>query len=100
MRPTTSRISCRLRLVRIFFIFLGLVGGLVSTSAHAATRADDIGAADLVVKVVRGELGGTEREIAIKDNVFSEENIETGSDPPRGSSSATARSCLWAPAPR
>lgn len=33
-----------------------------------------------MVKVVRGELGGTEREIAIKDNVFSEENIETGSD--------------------
>lgn len=77
MTSLMSRWSCGVLASAFLFTFYVVAG---STTGYAATRPSDIGAADLVVKVVRGELGGAEREIAVKDNVFSEENIETGSD--------------------
>jgi FecR protein len=49
--------------------------------ATAATpQAPQIGQAELVVSQVRGRLGQITRELAIKDNVFAEEVIETEAD--------------------
>ena len=45
-----------------------------------STEAPEIGEAELVVSLVRGRLGQTTRELAIKDNVYSEEVIETDAD--------------------
>jgi hypothetical protein len=50
------------------------------SGATAASTPPEIGEADLVVSLVRGRLGGTTRELAIKDNVYSEETIETDAD--------------------
>jgi hypothetical protein len=48
---------------------------------HAATAdVPQIGHAELVVSEVRGRLGQITRELAIKDDVFSEEVIETEAD--------------------
>jgi hypothetical protein len=49
---------------------------LVAVPATAA----QVGQAVQVVSLVRGQLGGTTREIAVKDNVFSQEVIETAED--------------------
>jgi FecR protein len=49
-------------------------------AATAASEAPEIGEADLVVSLVRGRRGETTRELAIKDNVYSEEVIETDAD--------------------
>ena len=46
----------------------------------ASADAPEIGEADLVVSLVRGRLGQSTRELAIKDNVYSEEVIETDAD--------------------
>lgn len=48
--------------------------------AATTIEAIDIGLADLVVERVRGEIGQSQRLIAIDDNVFAEEVIETDSD--------------------
>src|SRR5262245_39031621 len=49
-------------------------------AAMAASESPEIGEADLVVSLVRGRRGETTRELAIKDNVYSEEVIETDAD--------------------
>jgi hypothetical protein len=49
-------------------------------AATAASAPPEIGEADLVVSLVRGRLGDSTRELAIKDNVYSEEVIETDAD--------------------
>jgi hypothetical protein len=46
----------------------------------AASEVPEIGEAELVVSLVRGRLGQSTRELAIKDNVFTEEVIETDAD--------------------
>jgi hypothetical protein len=46
----------------------------------AAAQPPGVGEADLVVSLVRGRLGQSTRELAIKDNVYSEEVIETEAD--------------------
>jgi hypothetical protein len=46
----------------------------------AASEVPEIGEAELVVSLVRGRLGQSTRELAIKDNVFIEEVIETDAD--------------------
>jgi FecR protein len=48
--------------------------------ATAASSPPQVGEADLVVSMVRGRLGESTRELAIKDNVYSEEAIETDAD--------------------
>jgi FecR protein len=50
------------------------------TATAASADAPQIGEAELVVSLVRGRLGQTTRELAIKDNVYSEEIIETDAD--------------------
>lgn len=58
--------------------FMGMLVGVVITAApaHAETQ---IGSAGLVVKNVTGKLGGSIRTIAIKDQVFQNDLIETKS---------------------
>ena len=51
-----------------------------SGPAMAASEVPEIGEAELVVSLVRGRLGQSTRELAIKDNVFTEEVIETNAD--------------------
>ena len=46
----------------------------------ASPAPPEIGEADLVVSMVRGRLGQITRELAIKDNVYSEEVVETDTD--------------------
>jgi hypothetical protein len=46
----------------------------------ASPDAPQVGEAELVVSLVRGRLGQITRELAIKDNVYSEEVIETDAD--------------------
>jgi hypothetical protein len=48
--------------------------------ATAASEVPEVGEAELVVSLVRGRLGQSTRELAIKDNVFTEEVIETDAD--------------------
>jgi len=55
-----------------------LLGAGVSTAA--TPDAPEIGEAELVVSSVRGRLGQITRELAIKDDVYSEEAIETEAD--------------------
>lgn len=56
-------------------LLVGAGGALAATSDNP-----EIGQAELVVSAVRGRLGQLTRELAIKDNVYSEEVIETGVD--------------------
>ena len=60
-------------------ISIALLAGLGTANA-AAPSAPEIGKAELVVSEVRGRLGEITRELAIKDNVFSEEVVETQAD--------------------
>jgi hypothetical protein len=61
---------------------LAVVALLAGSGAALAATSDkpEIGEAELVVSAVRGRLGQLTRELAIKDNVYSEEAIETGAD--------------------
>ena len=63
-------------------LVLPLVAILVAPGIDkaASTEAPEIGEAEQVVSLVRGRLGQTTRELAIKDNVYSEEVIETDAD--------------------
>ena len=60
-------------------ISIALLAGL-GTADAAAPSAPEIGKAELVVSEVRGRLGEITRELAVKDNVFSEEVVETQAD--------------------
>ncbi len=64
------------RLQSVVVLCLLLTGG---TSA-AYAREGSIGAAEQVVNQVRGILGPVTRELVVEDDVFSEENIETGDE--------------------
>lgn len=64
---------------RAAIVALALLAGPATTQA-ATPEAPHVGQAELVVSEVRGRLGQTTRELAIKDNVFSEEVIETEAD--------------------
>lgn len=55
---------------------LAAVLALVADRAHAV----EVGQATQVVSTVHGQLGQVTRELAVKDNVFAEEVIETGDD--------------------
>lgn len=61
---------------------LAVVALLAGSGAALAATSDkpEIGEAELVVSAVRGRLGQLTRELAIKDDVYSEEVIETGAD--------------------
>ncbi len=64
---------------RLALAVVALLAG--SGGAMAATPANpEIGEAELVVSAVRGRLGQLTRELAIKDNVYSEEVVETSAD--------------------
>jgi hypothetical protein len=53
----------------------------VALSAASASRAAvEVGEAVVVVSVVRGTLGSETREIAVQDDIYSQEVIETGDD--------------------
>jgi FecR protein len=64
---------------RAAIVAVALLAGPGMTKA-ATPDAPQVGQAELVVSEVRGRLGETTRELAIKDNVFSEEVIETEAD--------------------
>jgi hypothetical protein len=75
VREVTKVVRRATRWVGALAIF-GTVAGL----APAAWAAVDAGQAVIVVSKVRGTLGVETREIAIRDNVYSQEVIETGPD--------------------
>ncbi len=64
---------------RAAIVAVALLAGPGTTEA-AAPDAPQVGQAELVVSEVRGRLGEITRELAIKDNVFSEEVVETEAD--------------------
>jgi hypothetical protein len=53
---------------------------LLVAPGTATAAPPEIGEADLVVSLVRGRLGESTRELAIKDNVYSQEVVETDAD--------------------
>jgi hypothetical protein len=64
---------------RVAIVAVALLAGPHIATA-ATPQAPQIGQAQLVVSQVRGRLGQITRELAIKDNVFAEEVIETEAD--------------------
>jgi len=64
---------------RLALAVVALLAGSGGTLA-ATPDQPEIGEAELVVSAVRGRLGQLTRELAIKDNVYSEEVIETDAD--------------------
>jgi hypothetical protein len=70
------------QLVRCGSLWIGALAilGVACGAAPAAWAAINAGEAVIVVSKVRGTLGVETREIAIRDNVFSQEVIETGPD--------------------
>ena len=65
--------------IRLAIVAVALLAGPQMATA-ATPQAPQIGQAELVVSEVRGRLGQITRELAIKDNVFAEEVIETEAD--------------------
>lgn len=59
----------------VIALLVGPGGALAATPANP-----EVGEAELVVSAVRGHLGEITRELAIKDDVYSEEVIETDDD--------------------
>jgi hypothetical protein len=75
-----ARLGCGWTPWRRHVSLLLAAGALLQAAPSPGHAATGVGEAVIVVSLVRGTLGAETREIVVRDNVFTQEVIETGPD--------------------